>query len=168
MSGARVGNDGTGTPELFRSNFSSPAGNGDQIWDMKVQANDDKILANGFHTTSTNPVFGLIRLCLNPADCNTAGPGGNGGGGSSGQTFPLSMALTVPANALIPREPRAAPVPLRAVAVSVEHRGADDLDAPLHREALTDVVFARATLAELPTMLPLEEKLLELALQMTW
>jgi uncharacterized delta-60 repeat protein len=71
MSGVRVNEDGTGTPEPFRSNFHKSVSPGDQAGQLLVQ-DDNKILAGGYHTKSNGPGFGIIRLCSEPdqASCS--------------------------------------------------------------------------------------------------
>jgi hypothetical protein len=101
MSGGRILFDGSGTPDTFRSAFGGIGTRGDQAWELRVQASNNRIVAGGFHTRGVQnggPTFAALRICKDPAEDPCDASGIPSGGGNIGAPDRSGMFATVPRN----------------------------------------------------------------------
>jgi hypothetical protein len=100
MSGSRFDyTDGSGSVTPFVSSFSGTSGTtGDQARGLRLQSQDNKVVAGGLHAPSSDLMFAALRLCATPSGspCTDGGgtaPGGGGGGGGGGAGADLAIAV---------------------------------------------------------------------------
>jgi hypothetical protein len=172
MAGGRLVLDGIGTPDTFQSNFSGTSGpDGDQAWQLKVQPIDNKILAGGFHTQSTGPVFGIIRLCKDTDQSSCTGGSTASGGDREGTQPPagpdagaivsagqqaVALAANLPAPVRVVQESPAPQVPNAVAAPEADTTGAYQ-PAITMQNTVTDAMFAPSGLPSRSAPMPLEE-----------